>query len=287
MLSEQLFHDKSKDGVINSRILMAPARALEHLELDTKQKTEFFNALVFQARKVLSIWTHYRRFKEEEEALIKEAPVISAESQAPVSISYSQDLFMEFDEFLVQYKSSLDYLAKIPSPLLGYNRWNPRTFGEKGELIVKMLRSVLKKRKGDVQGFETLIFGKHKEDIKMVVEARDKMNHFTNGGIPFRHFAVYGVRENDEVVFRFPMWSSDQRTSEFMRVVFYNHLRFCEDFIFFFLGLYLTKEYGFFHRSTASDSPESPYELIPVAALPFYEMKYGVVLDQFFPNTPG
>ena len=34
----------------------------------------------------------------------------------------SEDLFMEFDGFLVQVKSTLDYLVKIPIPIFGKNK---------------------------------------------------------------------------------------------------------------------------------------------------------------------
>jgi hypothetical protein len=71
------------------------------------------------------------------------------------------------------------------------------------------------------------------------------------------------------------MWSVNQRISEFMRIAFYNHLKFCEDFIVFFLGLYLKHDLGFFHAPFLSTSAESPWMLIHKVELPFYIKKYG------------
>jgi len=49
-------------------------------------------------------------------------------------IIYSQDLFLEVDEFVVQVTSTLDYLAKLPLAIIGKNNWPYlRTFGSKGQ----------------------------------------------------------------------------------------------------------------------------------------------------------
>jgi hypothetical protein len=64
--------------------------------------------------------------------------------------------------------------------------------------------------------------------------------------------------------------------TDFMRIAFFNHLRFCEDFIVFFLGLYLKPEYGFFHAPLPAGASQSPWTLIHKAELPFYLNKYGV-----------
>jgi hypothetical protein len=229
--------------------MLALFSCTDRLILTDKQKNDFFNALLLQAKKLLSLWIHYDRFRKEEEKLKASAPVFdSAIHPGPQLITYSQELFMEFDEYLVQYKSSLDYLAKLPGSLLGRDKWNPRSFGEKGERIVRMLKSALpKEKKKQATDFEEFIFEKHKVDIQMIVDVRDKINHLVDGGISFKNFAVYGLRENGVVTYKCPMWSHDQCVSEFMRVAFYNHLKFCEDFIVFFLGLYLQPGFGFFH----------------------------------------
>jgi len=84
-----------------------------------------------------------------------------------------------------------------------------------------MLRSVLaKSKKFLTDQFETLIFEKHRADIELVVEMRDKINHFVTGGIPYENFRVIGIRQGEKVEYRVPMWSEEQTISDFMSVVF-------------------------------------------------------------------
>ena len=74
----------------------------------------------------MAIWIHFDRFAKEVERLKTEFPIYDAQKTDNLAIHYSQELYLEFDEYLVQYKSSLDYLAKLPATLLGWNKWNPR-----------------------------------------------------------------------------------------------------------------------------------------------------------------
>jgi len=276
MLQTQLFYDSSPNGFINQRLLTTMIQFASQLALSDGQKKELLNALVLQAKKLLAIWIHYDRFAKEVDRLKPKAPIYEKTATGHVAVSYSQELYLEFDEFLVQYKSSLDYLAKLPATLLGWNKWNPRTFGDGGKRIIKMLRSVLpKSKKFLADQFETLFFEKHRADIEMVVEMRDKINHFVTGGIPYENFRVVGIRQGEKVEYQVPMWREEQTISDFMSVVFHNHLKFCEDFIVFFFHLYLKPGWGFLHRPVAPDSTVSPWVLIPEAALPLYVGKPG------------
>ena len=44
----------------------------------------------------------------------------------------STELMGWADVYLVQVKSTLDHLVKVPSPVVGYKYWNLRSFGNKG-----------------------------------------------------------------------------------------------------------------------------------------------------------
>ena len=89
------------------------------------------------------MWDHKERFRTEVGNLVR---VVENKGppQPPVEeeIELSQDLFIEFDEFLVQLKSTLDHLVKVPVPIFGANRWNLRTFRKRGEGVIKALGSV-------------------------------------------------------------------------------------------------------------------------------------------------
>src|SRR6266403_6020319 len=109
MLRERLFYDLTPNGVINERLVVSLFSFANQSKLSAEQKRRFFNALLLQAKKLLALWIHYDRFRNEVERLKPIAPTVE-KSEAPkhFSIRYSQELYLEFDEFLVQYKSSLD-----------------------------------------------------------------------------------------------------------------------------------------------------------------------------------
>jgi len=277
MLRQELFYDLTPNGLINQRIVTALYSFTELLELTTQQKEDFFRPLLLQAKKLLAVWIHYDRFRQEVERLKAEAPVYDQSKPGEhFALRYSQELWLEFDEFLVQYKSSLDYLAKLPGSLLGRQKWNPSTFGDKGKRILRLFRNVLpKSKKKMAEDFERDVFAKHRDDIEDIIDARDQFTHLLAGGISFEHFTVTAVKKDEQIIYKVPMWNSEQTLIDFMNIAFHNHLKFCEDFIVFFLGLFMRPKFGFFHAPVPSDSTQSPWHLIPEALLPVYLAKYG------------
>jgi hypothetical protein len=264
MMVERLFTDPNPAGIINSRVVLTFVKMLDSTTLSADRKQQFLDALLMLARKVACVWTHYDRFRKRQEQLEPNAQIIDVESQSPpVEFGYDQDLFMELDEFLVQYKSSLDYLAKIPSPLLGRNKWNPRSFGDKGQRLVKMLNSALPKdQQHTVPAFEDVVLSKHKENLEMLINARDKLNHYVEGGLDYRNFSVFGMKERGVIRLRVPMWSDDQRIVDFMRVSFGNLIGLCEGFIAFFLQYSTKPGLVIFHNPVDPESANSPLRVI-------------------------
>jgi hypothetical protein len=248
LIAQRLFTDTTPNGIINTRLVLAFVRLTEHTSLSDKQKTAFLETLMMLARKVLAVWTHYHRFRKRQEALLPDIQVVDHDSPpSEVSFGYDQELFMEFDEFLVQYKSSLDCLAKIPAPLLGKNKWNPRSFGEKGQRLVRMLKSAIpRSEQHTIPAFEKLIFEKHKEDLEMIIEARDRVNHYIEGGLDYRNFSVFGQKRSGIITLRVPMWSADQSIVDMMQITFGNLISLCENFIVFFLGYFESRDWCLF-----------------------------------------
>src|ERR1700736_2402566 len=272
MLRRQLFYDLTENGLINQRIVMALTQFAQQLDLTSEQKEHFLNRLLLQAKKLLAIWIHFDRFRREVDRLKPEAIIYDKDSPTEhTDIQYSQELYLEFDEFLVQYKSSLDYLAKVPAAFFGERKWNFGSFGDKGQRVIRMLRSVLPKEKKQlVADFEQKVFAAHRSDIEDAIEARDRINHYAQGGIPYENFRVFGIRESGEVTFREPMWSEEQTIRQFMEIAFHNHLKFCEDFIVFLLGFYLPPKFGFLHIPVPHNSTNSPWKLMPEALVPSF-----------------
>jgi hypothetical protein len=278
MLSQQLFHDHTENGMINKRIMIAFIQFAEHLILTEEQRERYLNALVMQAKKLFAVWTHLDRFRREVERLKPIAPVLDKDSPSKhFEISYSQELYLEFDEFLVQYKSSLDYLAQVPVVFFGRQKWNPRSFGDEGRKILKLLRNVLpKEKKHFADDFEQAIFAPHKADIERIVDARDKINHYIEGGVPYEQFAVIGTREKGTVTYQVPMWNQEQTMDDFMEIAFNNHLRFCETFIAFFLVFHLKPGLCFMYEPVMElNSAVSSLRIISEALMPLYAAKHG------------
>jgi hypothetical protein len=184
------------------------------------------------------------------------------EGEMPEGQDASEDLFMEFDGFLVQVKSTLDYLVKIPIPIFGKNKWPPVTFGEKGERIRKLLKNLPRQYHAIAAGINTTLLEKHKDWLRMVIEARDKQNHFIDGGIPFEYFGVFWNRSKPIAVIHTPRWSDEQTITEFMEVIWNNLFRFCEDFIAEFLFFRIKPGLVFFHGPDDISSPESPWKVV-------------------------
>jgi hypothetical protein len=100
-------------------------------DMTTEEGQRFMDILLLVSKKLVATWRHYDAYVTLEDQLIKEAEAGPAiETQSVQRVSYSQDLFLEMDEFLYQVKSTLDYMVKLPVPLVGRG-WNISTFGEK------------------------------------------------------------------------------------------------------------------------------------------------------------
>src|SRR5207248_396909 len=108
-------------GLINQRILahtltvLAKETGFDKKELDGKGDGDLFvRIIVLVCRKMSSVWLHMDRYKKEEEALVRNFTARPLLNPPVVEIECSDTLFLEFDEFLVQIKSTLDHLVKLP-----------------------------------------------------------------------------------------------------------------------------------------------------------------------------
>jgi hypothetical protein len=68
---------------------------------------------------MLFTWRHLEKYCQVEDALVEaERKNVPLEKLDIQHIINSQDLFLEVDEFLVQLKSTSDYLAKLPVAII-------------------------------------------------------------------------------------------------------------------------------------------------------------------------
>ena len=257
---KKVFEDPTPNGIINLRYVQHSLTLALATTLTDDEQEQFFRIVLFVGKKLVSVWKHKVAFQRIEEELLRECK--PRDKSSPVfTIETSQELFLEFDEFLVQVKSALDYLVKIPVPILGRKTWSLRTFGGKGEDVLKVLRRNLgKSQKPQVDGIQKILFDKSRDWLQATIHARDKINHYIDGGISFEDFAVFCHPETGAV--HRPMWSADQTVSAFLDVIWANLFRFAEDFTAMFLYFRHKPGLTMFHGEASMDSVKSPWRYV-------------------------
>jgi hypothetical protein len=203
---------------------------------------------------MVSVWNHLDKYRIEECRLVE-----GFQSGAMQQVDLSQSLFNEFDEFTVQIKSTLDHLVKIMIPMVGPKRWTLRTFGNKGEDVLRTLKNTGRAHEGRVRMMEVLLFEKHRDWLQAIIHARDRANHYLDGGIDIHNFAVF-KRPNGTV--EVPMWSKEQKLSAMMTESWNIFLSFVESFIAMALNFRIPEKYSIMWKGAAPDSTQTPWHLV-------------------------
>jgi len=212
-------------------------------DLSDDEKDRLMRLLTLVARKLASVWLHLQRYAEIQAELVAAAEETGGLDAEVLDLGYSQELFLEFEEFLHQVKSTLDHAVKVPAVFLGTGVWSLTTWGQKGKKVEKAISHNLPKQyQHHGPGIIDLVMKPHREWLPDVIDARDKVSHYLRGGVDFELFAVHPDREGG---IRVPMWSEDQTVRDFMDVIWGNLLRLTEDFIHVFLYLRVREEYVF------------------------------------------
>jgi hypothetical protein len=256
----RLFDDPTPDALLNNRIISTMLQiGVYHTTLSEEEKEHFLRILVLVARKMVSVWNHKERYIAEQDRLFAAVSGNELFPNTSVNLSLSQELFSEFDEFLVQIKSTLDHLVKIPVPILGIKSWNLKTFGSKGEEVVRVLRHNLPVQyKGNAKAFERVLFDQHRPWLEQIITLRDRVNHYLEGGLSPQAFSVFKV--GDEI--RIPMFTKEQSVAQLMAVVWQNLFAFVEDFVALSLSFKLKEGSNlFFAGRSKPDLPESPWKI--------------------------
>ena len=206
-VSQRVFHDPTPNGQINMRVVLAPVNLLCHTDMDEKEQEHFINILILCGKKLAAVWKHMRDYGLIEDKLIKaveQGPPLGGGEH--VHFEENEDLFMEVDEFLVQLKSSLDYLVKTPIPILGFKHWNLRTFGDKGQDVIGALRNnIPKDKKKQAEFIVKMIIETHQPWLTDVIDARDRMNHMIGEPIRSGEFMVFKfIKDGVEGRFQVP-----------------------------------------------------------------------------------
>ena len=255
-----LFQDPTPNGIINQRYVLTMMKFAELTDMKPNEKEQFTNLVLLIGKKLVATWKHYNAYSTVEDQLIKQAEAGESLEKQPVQrVSYSQDLFLEMDEFLVQFKSTLDYLVKLPVPLVG-RRWNLNTFGERGGTVRKALkRNLPKEYARTAKMVEEQVLDVHKGWLEMAIEARDRLNHLLEGGADFRGMLVVKMMKDGKETVHVPLWDDQNTARHAMEVIFYNLLKLVEDFSVGFLTARLRENITIVHKPVEIGSVESPW----------------------------
>lgn len=263
----EVFKDPTPDGYINLRYVAHMLRTADNFtDLSKAELDKFLMHLIMVAKKMAATWMHLDRYLQIETGLIE-----AAEASPPIEtldvqhLSYSQDLFLEVDEFLVQLKSTLDYLAQLPIEIVGKKAWPYlRTFGEKGTAISNALKNnIPEKWRNQADGIEEFVMTPHKPWLEMAIASRDRSNHHKDGGVPVETFLVAKMTVDGSEKVVVPMWLEKITVREYLTHTWYNLMSFVEQFTIGFLSMRFRPGIGFAHLPGARESVSSPIFVAP------------------------
>lgn len=268
LTSVKIFDDPTSNGQINMRVMKAAHDVLESTDSSDDEKLQFFRLLLLTAKKMVAVYRHLRSYAEAEDRLIQsESTRGGGTDERHIYLEHAQELLIEFDEFLVQIKSTLDYLIKVPRVIVG-SRWSIQTFGDKGEKVIRALAQQIPREKKQIgKGVAELIVKKHQPWLQDVITARDRVNYLIGGEVAPEMFMVFAApaREASSILqIHRPMWSAEQTVREFMAVVWGNLLRLVEDFVISFLVFRLQEGWALYHGEVERGSARSPWRVATI-----------------------
>lgn len=231
--SRLMFQDPS-GGAINGRILtgiMLPVA--QYATGKEKEKKEFMDLLVVLALKLAAVWTHLQRFKEEEDRLIADGRTkpIDVQGKEDIKLTTAQQLYLEFDGFLVQFKSTLDYMTKTLSFGLGLPFSSLNTFGDKGNVVRNMLTRNLPNNLKGVGKILSDYIESNQDWLSTAIDLRDRTNHYKDGGILLKAFVVAVGNDHGKEIISTPSFQDGNTLRAGISNLYENLLEFVDYFV--------------------------------------------------------
>jgi hypothetical protein len=165
---------------------------------------DFIDLILLIARKMLSVYKHKEAYHTEERRL---AEKFKTDPAAPRV--HSQELFEEFDVFLVQIKEharshgqadAADARTEVDD--VHVRRRGPGC----SHVSATECREALRRR---VKMMEDFVFTKRNlEWLEAVIATRDRANHNLDGGLKIETFAIF---RNPHSTVHFPMWTAEHQ----------------------------------------------------------------------------
>jgi hypothetical protein len=263
-VNRRLFFDPTPNSYIQQRLMLKTSEFLQAGKWgDEAQPVVNFSRLL--GLKILAVWLHLDRYQRRESELRAEALIkpIDKLGSDPVHFETAQDLYIELDEFLVQVKSALDYLARAPALVLGERVWNIGSFGDHGARVMRLLKSSTPASFRSRAEFLIHIIKQNTPWLESLISARDKVNHYKDGGIEPDLFTVCALKDGNSVTVRVPMWSDEQSVADVMQQSFRVLFHFVEQFFFAVLAARLPNDLGVLKMANPElYDPTSPIRII-------------------------
>lgn len=209
---------------------------------------------------MVSLWSVKSSYLATLEKAKSEVKGAAERHNAQQYIQQSTELMGWLDLYLVQIKSILDYLVKVPSSVFGYKRWNLASFCERGEKVKKAFDNLPKDYKSRTKGFYEGIFGRCLW-LNDVIEMRDRLNHGVRGGADVRMFSVYQDETSGHI--RVPMWSPEQEMQVAMEIIYQQIVVTCAMFVGMVLSLRLPDTLTVFCKNVNFEEKEPACQVIP------------------------
>ncbi len=237
IIHREVFSDPSP-GYFEDRIVRQFSAMLGLSDLADKDRDSLFELLIVMALKFAAIWTHDDRYAELEKRLIAKAgdnPIDRRQIDVPIKITTAQGLYIEFDGFLVQVKSVLDHMINILHYTLGLKFSGLSTFGGNGDTIIRQLKNnvcaepPIKRQVAQILVNHITI---NQGWLKGTIDTRDRMNHFMDGKLSPKSFAVALITDADgnQRLHR-PQISNAQTVKDLMHIILHSTLDFVEHFM--------------------------------------------------------
>jgi hypothetical protein len=254
----EIFRDPSPGGLINLRYLKRMMELATLTDLRSEELQQFKNVILLVSKKLAAVWKHFEAYTIAQKGLVEEAKGAKPVSEQQV-VSYSQDLFLEFDEFLVQTKSALDYLMRVPLPIMG-RAWTIRLFGKRGKTVLAALRKNMPDEwKVKANWLADTLLAVHLEWLEASIQGRDMMNHCLDGGIEFEAFIVCKTTKDGEEYIHVPQMEDHLTIHNIMEITWINLFSLIEDFTAGFLAFRIKPEFVLSRYIPQPYSPESPW----------------------------
>jgi len=213
------FTDPSTNNQINNKFFNGVVPIAIQTNLKDEDKNQVISLVTILSMKLVSLWEIKEQYRKELRNLkteLKKSPKGGNDNLHHYSIQ-SSGLLGWLDVYLVQIKSILDHLVKIPSPIFGYNRWNLATFGGKGQKVKKAFQNLPREYKERTKDYYEQIF-ETQGWIHDAIDMRDRLNHGVKGGLDLRMFEI-SYDENGGKFIE-PMWSNEQSIEEALDIIF-------------------------------------------------------------------